>query len=442
MATLPAPPRFEPQIEDPLLTPAEPAKQVVTKWDEAMDLLRKGSTDDRIAVAGVERAQGRWQQSLAALLPNARGTATLAIDVLHPSKPPLAAAGAGALGASSSEKVPTAPLGTTSLTVTQQLVDFGAWRGLRSAEAGQRGANASLQDVRRRLTQGLARSLVAVVAAERIAELNRLGLRQALERAALTTRTVELGAATQLDVVRVQQDVEVARGTLVAGDEQLRRTRDALGLALGLDHDAGVSPSFDLSGLVQEIQTQCTAIPSIQERSDLVAAREQVTSAELSREQASAGYLPTLGLSTGLTGVTTTPGPGRIPLWSLSAVLTVPIWEGGLRKGLIQERQGIETQAAETLERTRRDVSIEVARARRNVAVAEALLKTAKDARALAVRTDEMTRRAFEVGRSSSLELVQSAVALRQADTTLAAREFDWVQARLDALLTEAKCDW
>ena len=74
--------------------------------------------------------------------------------------------------------------------------------------------------------------------------------------------------------------------------------------------------------------------------------------------------------------------------------------------------------------------------------MAEALVKTAIESRDLAERTDQLTRRAFEVGRGSSLELVQSAAALRQAELTLVLREFELVQARLDAFLTEARCDW
>jgi outer membrane protein TolC len=74
--------------------------------------------------------------------------------------------------------------------------------------------------------------------------------------------------------------------------------------------------------------------------------------------------------------------------------------------------------------------------------VAEALVKTAAESRQLAERTDQLTRRAFEVGRGGSLELVQSGAALRRAELTLALREFELVQARLDAFLTEARCDW
>jgi outer membrane protein TolC len=131
-----------------------------------------------------------------------------------------------------------------------------------------------------------------------------------------------------------------------------------------------------------------------------------------------------------------------VSTWNIAAVLSLPIWEGGLRGGLVRERAGIERQAADTLELTRRNVELEVARTRRGVEVAEALVKTAAEGRSLAEQTDQLTRRSFEIGRSGSLELVQSAAALRQAELALALREFELVQARLDAFLTEARCDW
>ena len=63
---LPAPERFAPTISDPLLTPAPRAKRELSSWDEAQQLLKETSTDERSAQAGVVRAQGEWRQSLAA----------------------------------------------------------------------------------------------------------------------------------------------------------------------------------------------------------------------------------------------------------------------------------------------------------------------------------------------------------------------------------------
>ncbi|WP_257446565.1 TolC family protein [Archangium lipolyticum] len=438
---VPPPPLFQPQVDDPMLVPAPPAAKLVGTWEEALGLVRERSTDLRTAQANVERAEGRWRQALSLLLPNARVSAGVAIDVLNPNNP-VGLTGAPVITPPGTERQPTVPLGSGTVSLTQSVVDFSAWRGLASADKAEDSARANLQDVQRRLTLGLARTLVATVAAERTAEINRVGLRRAIERAALTQRSFELGAGTQLDVVRVRQDVEVARQALISGDEQLRRAREALGLSLGFPQEVGVSTSFNLQGLVEQTRATCAPLKALSERPDLEAARTNLESTRESRRQASAGYLPSLGLTSGLNALTTDPGPGRVATWSIAAVLSVPIWEGGLRGGLVRERAGLEQQAAESLERTRREVDVEVARARRNVEVAESLVKTATESRELAAKTDQLTRRAYEVGRGSSLELVQSGAALRQAELSLALREFELVQARLDAFLTEARCDW
>ncbi len=425
-------------VEDPLLSPVPRAEREIATWAEAMELLRRSSTDERSAVAAVERAEGRWRQSLAALLPNARFTANLAFDILNPDLPPLGVAGVGG-GAPTSDRRPTAPLGAAAIGLTQSVIDVSAWRGLDAADEARNSAHAGVEDVHRRLTQGLARALVAIVTAERVSELNRLGLQQALERAALTERTRELGAKTMVDVVRVEQDVEVARGTLIAGNEQLLRTREALGQLLGFGHGVSVTPRLELAGIAAE--TQCSGL-RWEDRPDLVAARANLESARLARTQAEAGYLPTVSVASNLVAYTSDPGPASFATWSIAAIIAVPIWEGGARGGIIRERSGAEEQAAQALEATRRQVEVEVARARRGVSVAEALARTAQSARDKAAQLDQLTRRAFEVGSGSSLELVQSAALLRQADVTLATRELELVQARLDAFLTEASCNW
>ena len=213
------PPPFQPKVDDPMLTPVPPAPQQVTSWGEALTRVKERSTPLQSAEAGVERAAGRSRQALSALLPNARLSAGVAVDLLNPDTPVTSTGTPVGAQVGGDGRAPTAPLGTATVSVTQSLVDVGAWRGRASARAAEEGAVATLQDTRRRLTLGVARILVSTVAAERAAEINRVGLRQALERAALTQRSFELGASNQLDVVRVSQDVAVARGTLVSGDE-------------------------------------------------------------------------------------------------------------------------------------------------------------------------------------------------------------------------------
>ncbi len=430
----PAPPlpRFAPVIDDPLLAPPAGARTELASWADAQRLLASGATDIRRAQARVARAAARVRGARAALLPTADLSAAATMDLLHPGTAPGVPPGP--------DYAPTSPLGTLTLSASQSLLDVAAWRGRAVAAADQRGAVANRVDAERRVAQQVARAIITVAASERAAELNRVGLRQSLERAALGKRTFELGAATELDVVRTAQDVALARSALIAGDDELQVAREALALALGVEGDVGVRAGLAGDGLLAELAARCRPLRGDEERADLAAAEAEVEAARALRAQARAGYLPTVDLTTSVSAFTTDPAPGQIPSWSLALVLRVPIWEGGQRAATLAERAAAEAEAVAVTADVRRAARVEFTRARRGGEVAGALVATAAEARALAEKIDAMTRRSFEIGRATSLELVQSAAALRQAELTLSLREFARQGAQIDALLTESRC--
>ncbi|MBK7535246.1 MAG: TolC family protein [Myxococcales bacterium] len=427
-------PAARPELDDPLLAPVPAAPFSISSWSAAQQTLLRSSTDLQRAEAALVRAEALWRQALAVLLPNARLTVAGAFDLDNPDTAP-------GVPPQVDGRSSTAPVVTAALSVSQRVVDVASWRARDAAALTRRSATWSLFDVRRRVRQRLARTLVAVVTAERVAELGRVGLRQALERGALSQRTFELGRATELDVLRARQDVTAARSSLIVADEQLRGAREALAVALGVDDPVGVRQDFSLDGLVLELRQTCQPLAAAERRADEEAASAAVDAARTRTASARAGKLPTLDLSTTLSALTTDPGPGRVSSWSIVAVLSVPLWEGGVRSAQVKERSALEADARATAEEIRRGARLEITRARRGQAVAETLVTVAAESRALAERLDQMTRRSFEIGRATSLELVQSAVGLRQAELALALRQFEWMQARLDALLTEARCD-
>lgn len=420
-------------VEDPMLAPAPAAARSLATWAQAQELLLGGSPDLARAEATLIRAEAQLRQALAVLLPSARLTVTGAFDLDNPDTAP-------GVPTRVDDRTPTSPVGIAAVSLTQRLVDVASWRSRDAAAQARDAARWAMADTQRRVRQRLARTLVAVVVAERVAELGRVGLAQALERAALGQRTFELGRATELDVVRARQDVTAARTALVIADEQLRAAREALALALASEEPIGVSKSLSLDGLVGELATSCQPLAAGAQRADERAAEATVQSLATRARAARAGKLPTLDLTTTLTALTTDPGPGRVSTWSIVALLSVPIWEGGLRSAQAREREALTAEARATADELRRGVRVEVARARRTLEVAQSLLTIATEGQALAERLDQMTRRSFEMGRATSLELVQSAVGLRQAELTLALRQLEWMQARIDALLAEASC--
>jgi outer membrane protein TolC len=417
-----------------MLAPIPDARTSITSWQQARQQLTATSTDLRHAESDLRRAEALYRQALSALLPDVSLSASAAFDIDNPDTAP-------GVPPTVDGRATTAPVGIASLSLSQSLIDVASWRGRAAAATARRSSEWVLFDVRRRINQRLAATLVAVVTAERVAELNRLGLSQSLERAALSQRTFELGRATELDVVRARQDVAVARSALIAGDEQLRGAREALGVALGIDDQVGVGKGFRLDGILDELRSQCRGLGTSELRADEEAATTAVRGAQQRTAAARATRLPTLDLTSNLFAVTTDPDVARVASWSISAVLSVPLWDGGLRSAQVVESVALEADAQASAEEVKRSARFERSRSRRAVSVAESLVSVAAEARALAERLDAMTRRSFEIGRATSLELVQSAVALRQAELALALRQFEWIQARLDALLTEARCD-
>lgn len=448
----PEPPRFP--VSDPLLEPIPPATLQVATWDEALHLLRQRSTSLYTALAQVEAAAGVQRIALATLLPTLTGTVSVQYNVLNPDATPLLGGGGGGgvgggigggiggdVGGAQSPAL-TRPPFLGLLNVTQPLFSLPSIIALGTAREARRTANLSLAETRRQLTNALAQSLVLVSAQERMAEVNRVNLRTALERLALTERRFELGAGTRLDVVRVQQDTETARNLVVLGDESLRKARETLGLVLGIPQGVGLARGVQLETLLQHARRDCQQLASLDRRADLEVARSRRILAERQVSEVKARYAPTLALTSTTLALTVEEDVVTVPVWNIGASLVLPFWDGGAREGQLRQTRANVEVAKQGLLELERSASVEVLQARRAVQVADAATRIAGRGRALAEENDRLTRRSFEVGTGTSLELIQTAADLRQAELLLVVREFDLEQARVAAFLAEAACDW
>ncbi|ATB51282.1 TolC family protein [Corallococcus macrosporus] len=449
----PEPPQFP--VSDPLLEPVAPAARQVATWEEAVQLLRQRSTRLYTALAQVEAAAGAQRIALAALLPTLTGTVSVQHNVLNPDATPLLGGGGGGGGVgggigggigdgAGGAQTPalTRPPFLGLLNATQPLFSLPAIIALGTAREARRTANLSLAETRRQLTSALAQSLVRVSAQERLSEVNRVNLRTALERQALTERRFELGAGTRLDVVRVQQDTETARNLVVLGDEDLRKARETLGLVLGIPQGVGLARGVQLESLLQHARQVCQRLESLDRRADLAVARSRRTLAERQVSQVKSLYAPTLALTSTTLALTVEDGFVTVPVWNIGASLVLPFWDGGAREGQLRQTRANLEVARQGLLELERTASVEVLQARRAVEVASTAARIAGRGRALAEENDRLTRRSFEVGTGTSLELIQTAADLRQAELALVLREFELEQARVAAFLAEAACDW
>ncbi len=427
--TLPPPP----VVDDADLKPLPPAKRSVSSWDEITSYLRARSADLRIALDEVGRAEAQRRVALAGVLGSITATGSYTHNFITQTSQVL---------------TPTGPLTTTtpnpdyatgSITASLPIIAPRAWNAIRMADSVIDVNKASVDDIKRTIATNVANAALTVVTNEHVAELNRVGLRQALERLELAKRKTGLGAGTGLDVVRAKQDVENARSTLVSGDEAARQAREAFGLAIGVSDDVGVAGDLSFEAITKQVLTQCKASASVEERPDVIAARERVHFAKLNTWDIKTQFFPTL---TATSTLSTTSISYVVPqtTWNFQAILSWNLWEGGARYGNMRDTALQVLEAQDRLDAARRAAISQVVQANRGVQVAQTTREVSSRSRDLAAEVDRLTRAGFITGQGTSLDLVTAAAALRQAEINLALADYGLVKAKILAALSLATC--
>lgn len=420
--TLPPPPK----VDDPDLAPLPPAKLSVTSWDEITKYLRARSADLRIALDEVGRAEAQRRTALAGVL----GSITTTGSYTHQFLPTSVQASNNITG---------------NINASLPIIAPRAWNAIHMADVNIGAQSATLDDIKRTIATTVANAALTVVTNEHVAELNRVGLRQSLERLELAKRKTALGAGTGLDVVRAQQDVESARSTLVTGDEAARQAREAFGIAIGVEYDVGVNGDLSFEEITKQVLSECKAAPSVEDRTDVIAAREHLHFARVNTWDIKTQFIPTLSIS-GTLSATADDAPAAassfIPSTSASfgALLTWNIWDGGARYGNLRDANLQVLEAQDKLDATRRAAVVQVVQAQRGVQVADTTKAVSTRARDLAAEVDRLTRAGFMTGQGTSLDLVTAAAALRQAEINLALADYGLVKAKILAVLALATC--
>ena len=425
----PAPTFVQPDVAaDPMLAPPAAAPAEVHSWDEAIAMLRH-APDFLTSVDAVQRAVAQRRIALAAVLPTLVGQGIYAHNFNTESIP----FGTAIL------VEPPATVWDATITASWNVLNPRAIYGVGTADLAIDVANLSLADRRRVLAGSVVAAMLDTLAAARVSELDRVGLRAALERLVLTQTRLQFSRGTELDVDRAQQDVAAARALLISGDESLRRAREALGEALGSPTAIATTASLDLDGFEHAVATTCKLGNDIEQRADVAAARANVAIADRHVTDADLLFAPTLGVAT-QGGYASAVTLGPLATWTIGATLTIPFYDGGERYGAMRDARAAADQARQALAALRIEALVESARAARAVSVSTAERDVAKQQRDLAERVDTRTREGYARGLGTSLDLVTSGQALRQAELNLALLDFQVAQSRAAAVLVDAEC--
>ena len=449
-APAPAPTPAEPQlpnVEDPMLNPVPPPEHTLKTWQEAMALLRSRNTTLRAQYAQVDVARARSREALAAALPTfgtALGSTFIRAELLQQ---PDQVYVDQRTGQTVSRPLPD-PLGTVGVGAVLSVPLFAprAWYDRRTANQVVDATQLSALETQREVVAAVADNIVTTVTAERLADVTRESLKDALATLDLTKRRATLGASSSLDVLRAAGEVETARAQVVTADETLRRARESLGLTLGYPEAWGVNTDVKLDDLAADARASCRTEKDVSQRADVRAAAANLRIAQRAKGSVDWAYWPTVNAYSQFSYVDplygTPPGaPHSSQSLTVGLNLNWTIYDGGLRGGQRSEAIANERIATETLTAAQRSAQLDVIQAFRGVNVAEEQLTVSTRARDVAAETARLARVAFINGSGTSFDLVDTASKQRQAELDLTVKQFQVLQSRVAALLALANCD-
>jgi multidrug efflux system outer membrane protein len=157
----------------------------------------------------------------------------------------------------------------------------------------------------------------------------------------LTQRRYQAGDVAELDVVRVQAEVAATEAEALALDRQRATLEHALAVLVG-------EPASQFSLASDEWATTLPVIPAgvpatvLARRPDVAAAQSSLLAAQAPVGVAQAAWFPSLALTAG--GGFASPELGDLfkwsaRAWSVGALLSLPIFDGGRREAGVQDAQ-------------------------------------------------------------------------------------------------------
>jgi len=441
--TAPAEPAL-PQVTDDMLAAVPPATNVLQSWRDALRLLRQNSSTLRTLEAQQEVSRAQARQALAPALPTVTGTGAVTRQLLkgETQVPNIPASVMALQPVYDTVTVPTnATTWQAGLNLRVPLLALSAWHNRGTALRQIEVAKLNSKAAERVSIAAVADAVVTAVTAERLAEVSRVSLESVLSTLDLTKRRATLGAASTIDVLRIEQEVSLSRGQVVTANDGVLRAREALGAALGSAEPYGVTPSIRLDELANDAKSSCQPA-DVLARADVRAAQASVQVAKHSEEGVSKTYWPTVDAVSSLTYWSPVSAINNEHVtWSVGGVLNWTLYDGGLRYGTREQRTAETRIANEQLTEAKRRARLEVTQAFRAVRSSEATLSVAAKTREIAAETARLTKVAYLNGSGTSFDLVDTARRLREAELDYTVKEFDVLRAKIAALLALATCD-
>jgi outer membrane protein len=290
-------------------------------------------------------------------------------------------------------------------------------------------------DVKRQVALAAARAYLAVVVQRRLLEVKQRARETAKLHYDYAHTRFAGGVGTRIDEVRAAQEMAATDVDVKNAEVAVVRTQEALGV---LAASEGPLDTTDVAPF-PALPTLASATSETHQRADVRAATSGVGLADRAAGLAWTDYLPFLVGS----GEAFYQDPPTLSVprtgWQAQLILTVPLYDGGLRYGQQREREALLTSAKITRDAALRQARSEVRTAFDAVGRADDALALARDAARLAKESLDLATIAYRAGATTNLEVVDAERRARDAESQAAIAEDVARQARLDLLAASGR---
>jgi len=316
------------------------------------------------------------------------------------------------------------------LKLQQTLFDLTLFRRLDAARSGQRLSAAEQEKAEADALALVANLYLEAQRAQEAVEYAQYLQKRDWARLGIADSQLRLGLGSDFDVTGARAALADSRSLVARVRAEAEERRLDLAAALGLPVDQPLSFTTRDPWLRRKPPQDGELDSLLASHPDVLVAQRQVETQVQQRRQEVAEYYPKLGASAdvGASG----PDPGNVTdTYSFGGQLSIPIYQGGLRKARVQEASSKIRESEAQLEQTRRDRLAEAKSALVALRQAEEGYRAAQADFAKAAQGLGLARERRGIGLGSDLEVIEAqatwASAKDQSSEALATYRLAWV---------------
>jgi len=308
------------------------------------------------------------------------------------------------------------------LQVRQALYSFKVGKAIRAAQLARQLGGADLRRAQQQIALDTIQAYNALLYAGEQVQVQLNALEQREKHLEITTNRREAGAATELEVLRAQVNVENQRAEVTRAEGGVELARAQLNALMLRPMDDPISPTDTLEYAPVDYTPEDVIREALANRPDLQVAeltedvREQLVGVSKAENKPSFDFIGSYGRST------------RKPenflesdfnKWNVALDLSIPIFDGNRTRGRVAQAEAELGKARQDKIALRNQIRLQAMDALVKLNVAARLIGAAQLNVEHAKKALEMTQANYKYGAATLLDVTDAQNALLQAETTL-----------------------